>query len=357
MSLMLIIFSHVFVAWKRFELGDLRAPLESWPLPLRFLLNNGEASVQIFFGLSGFIISYAFARGYAKGRSLSLKNFYLRRLVRIEPPYFIISTLFLLLYLLKGWHHIHYYGPHYLASIFYVHNLVFPRINGLNDVTWTLEVEIQFYLLAPLLCHVFRLKQGLRTGIMIAATTILIILPYYFKPHFVSLYNYAGYFLVGMLIADLTVNGKAFLERFKWPVRILTAVSLYTLLFGSYMPWNIYMMSTGVILFFVGYGVLNIPFWKRFFSFGIFPVLGGMSYSIYLFHNLFITFLFLYGVYIPGKSIAMLLLNMLWISIAIFVVGAAIFRIFEKPFMNLSARIPVFIDRKKAVPSTDETAS
>ena len=356
MSMMLIIFNHVFVAWKHYVHGDLHDNLESWPLPLRFLLNNGEASVQIFFGLSGFIISYAFARGYAKGKTLSLKNFYLRRLVRIEPPYLILSTLFFLMFLLKGWHNFQHFGPHYLASLFYVHNIVYPHIGGLNDITWTLEVEIQFYLLAPLLCQIFRLKQGLRVSILLLATTVLILLPYYYLPNFISLYNYAGYFLVGMLIADMTVHGKELVEKFRIPLHILTAISLYTLLFGSYLPWSIYMKCAPVILFFVGFGVLNLGFWKRIFSIGIFPVLGGMSYSIYLFHNLFITYLFVYKIYLPGESVSIMLFNILWMSITVFAVGAIIFRIVEKPFMNRSAKIAVFTEKKKAASPEGETA-
>lgn len=357
LSLVLIITSHVFVAWRRTVLHTNTSIASSWPKPLLFILNNGESTVIFFFVLSGYIISYPFVRSYVKGKSLSLKNFYLRRLVRIEPPYFILTTAFLLVYLAKGWYHIHYYGPHYAASMVYLHNIIFPKVYGLNDVTWTLEVEIQFYMLAPLFCQVFRLHGRMRNAVLFLLTCILLALPYYIKLPFISLFNFAGYFFVGMMVANATVHGGELLKKYYLPIKIITGVALFFLLFGYFIRWDIFLLFLPLTLFCVSYGVLNTGFWKRIFSYGLFPVIGGMCYTTYLLHNLFITFIFLYGIYIPGQSITALLLNIGWMMIVIFIIGAVVFKIVEQPFMKFSTRFPVFINKKKAASPDGETAS
>ena len=48
--------------------------------------------------------------------------------------------------------------PHFFASLFYAHGLVYGSWSEINAVTWSLEIEVQFYILAPLLCRVFSIR-------------------------------------------------------------------------------------------------------------------------------------------------------------------------------------------------------
>jgi peptidoglycan/LPS O-acetylase OafA/YrhL len=55
--------------------------------------------------------------------------------------------------------------PHFAAHAVYLHNVIYgsiysPGFVAINHVTWSLEIEIQFYLLAPLLCLVFAIRGG-----------------------------------------------------------------------------------------------------------------------------------------------------------------------------------------------------
>ena len=69
---------------------------------LNIFLQNGFKGVQVFFVISGFILALPFAKYFLLSeKKPSLKNYYLRRLTRIEPPYFIALVIFFLLYLLK----------------------------------------------------------------------------------------------------------------------------------------------------------------------------------------------------------------------------------------------------------------
>ncbi len=118
------------------------------PPPLRIaLFEKGSLGVAIFFVLSGFVISYSLRKvtidaGY-------LKNFTLRRWVRLSPPYYAsiiaVIALNILAAQLKG-------APFPLPTLPALagHLLYLQDVLGLgqiSDVYWTLCLEMQFYLL------------------------------------------------------------------------------------------------------------------------------------------------------------------------------------------------------------------
>ncbi len=59
--------------------------------------------------------------------------------------------------------------PHLGASVLYIHNLVYGVWSTVNPVAWSLEIEVQFYLMAPLLCRVFLIESALvRRAVLVA---------------------------------------------------------------------------------------------------------------------------------------------------------------------------------------------
>ncbi len=127
-------------------------------------LAPGGFGVTIFFFLSGYIITTLMRVEYANSGTISLKNFYLRRVYRIFPPLYL--TLLLVLILV-------YSGvvesQHTLAGLLssFLHYTNYFVILGDRDVsqllpgmrvTWSLAVEEHFYLLFPLL-FIFCLKK------------------------------------------------------------------------------------------------------------------------------------------------------------------------------------------------------
>ncbi|MGH9819227.1 MAG: acyltransferase family protein, partial [Pyrinomonadaceae bacterium] len=116
----------------------------------------GHQGVQLFFVISGFILAMPFMRqrlGLSEKR-VSLGQYYFRRLTRLEPPY-VISTLLLFLSLaliVSEKYSLSDLAASLVASLLYVNNIVFPgEFPRINSVTWSLEIEIQFYLIAPLM--------------------------------------------------------------------------------------------------------------------------------------------------------------------------------------------------------------
>ncbi|HEX5311184.1 acyltransferase [Aquabacterium sp.] len=117
---------------------------------LNQVLDRGWIGVQLFFVLSGFLITRILIR--AQNRPHSLRGFYWRRGLRIWPLYY--ATLFLLLIVLPslGWLPPHHNPQDIFAWTFLI-NLTQPFAHegiGLPHL-WSLAVEEQFYLLWPLL--------------------------------------------------------------------------------------------------------------------------------------------------------------------------------------------------------------
>ncbi len=124
----------------------------------------GRLGVNIFFLLSGYLITTLMIREREKTGWISLKLFYLRRSLRIFPPMYTIMAA-TLIYLAA----VHHLGGITLAGVcsqaFYFQNYYFHDGRGLIRglaVLWSLAVEEHFYLLFPLLMLLFtaRLKMS-----------------------------------------------------------------------------------------------------------------------------------------------------------------------------------------------------
>ena len=173
------------------------------------LYNGRWLWCAIFFMISGFILSLPFAKAhFNKGRKkkISLKRYYLRRLIRLEPPYIIALIIF---FIGNVWV-LHKYSfdellPHFFASAFYLHNTIYNEFSYVLPIAWSLEVEVQFYLLAPLLCSIYLIRSKyLRWAIFVAAIIASGIYNYQFIMG--NVVKFFCCFGIGMLITDFYCN-------------------------------------------------------------------------------------------------------------------------------------------------------
>lgn len=255
-------------------------------------LQTDRKGVLLFFVISGFILALPFAKAaLGQGEPMELKKYYLRRLTRLEPPYFLVMIAsFLGIWLLPG----HGFAsalnkslagllPSLGASLGYMHNIVFSDRLSLNPVVWSLEIEIQFYLLVPLLVLVFKLPSFARRLLLVLAIAGFVPLQHWYKPGFYSLYNYVQYFLLGFLLVDL------FLSEFKLTVSRWATVPLGILcliyIWYSDVRLAVYIEYIFMASVFTLYTLaLTETFWKKIFSVKLLTAIGGMCYSIYLLH-------------------------------------------------------------------------
>lgn len=122
---------------------------ELGPFDLARFLANGNTGVALFFVLSGFLLSVPFWRQeYAAGSKLDMRRYFLRRVARILPAYYLCLGGLLAIKIAAG------SAPsinNILSHVLFLYNLSDHNILSLNEPFWTLAVEMQFYLLLPLL--------------------------------------------------------------------------------------------------------------------------------------------------------------------------------------------------------------
>jgi peptidoglycan/LPS O-acetylase OafA/YrhL len=112
---------------------------------------NGWVGVDLFFIISGFLISTILLQEREKRGTFSLKNFYVRRWLRICPAYYAFLAFMFVFMLARGQHD---YSAFAIAGL-YLTNVDICAGWGLCTLasglahTWSLSVEEQFYLLWP----------------------------------------------------------------------------------------------------------------------------------------------------------------------------------------------------------------
>lgn len=135
-----VVLHHVMSAYlvDTGRFGPVHLPAD-WPRlsdqsPVVRAASLGYFGVQLFFVISGFILVLPFARSYvAPGVARPhLASYYLRRLTRIEPPYVInLVVCFLYIWATKPVRRV-FVVPHFIASLFYSHNVVYGEASRMN---------------------------------------------------------------------------------------------------------------------------------------------------------------------------------------------------------------------------------
>ena len=127
----------------------------------------GKLGVVLFFVLSGFLITYLLLAEEQKYKKISIKKFYIRRILRIWPLYFLIILLSLLIlpnisiFTLPGFGkdvvHQYLFFKIILYAVFFP-NLVFTLFGMVPYAahTWSVGTEEQFYLVWPIILKYFK---------------------------------------------------------------------------------------------------------------------------------------------------------------------------------------------------------
>ena len=128
--------------------GNIRQELSMWvPEIVMTIFSYGYLGVPVFFVISGFVIAQSIANA-----NVNLKfagNFALRRMIRLDPPYWASIIIAMVLLAMKNAMQVNeepYPSFSTLAAhIFYLQDLLkIPPV--ISEVYWTLCLEVQFYL-------------------------------------------------------------------------------------------------------------------------------------------------------------------------------------------------------------------
>src|SRR5260370_19436413 len=124
------------------------------------VLRQGEWGVHIFFVISGFLITTLLLREQKRSGTISIRDFYIRRSLRIWPLYYAVVAIYAVIMLTfqRGSdrsHHFFHYLPGFLAYTYtWVITPNWPT--GPFNLAWTLATEEQFYAFWPFVLRFFR---------------------------------------------------------------------------------------------------------------------------------------------------------------------------------------------------------
>jgi peptidoglycan/LPS O-acetylase OafA/YrhL len=309
-----------------------------WLAPVALV---GFRGVELFFVISGFILALPFAAHHIKGKpSVDLRKYYLRRLTRLEPPYIVaLLGLFFLAFWVKGRSPANFY-PHLGASLFYMHSLIYGTFSPALGVAWSLEIEVQFYLLVPLLTLLFAIESptfrrvGLAMLILATLTAQSLFLRH--NPRVsLSILAYLQFFLIGFLLADVFLVhwGEAPRRSMTWDLVALAGWPLLFLLLRSntlthwFFPVWLFLLYCAAFL-----GKLT----NRVFSNRWITAIGGMCYSIYLIHYEVISAAgrFTKGIAADAPYWAYLALQFILVGSVVVAACGLYFIVIEKPCMR-----------------------
>ena len=139
-----------------------------------YLLEVGWIGVQLFFVLSGYLITTILLKDKDQEKGFYLKRFYWRRALRIFPLYYAYLGIFFLAFLFYGYPA---FFPDLAPFLFsYTYN-IYPLVHNfeLNPVFthfWSLSVEEQFYLFWPFVIYHLNRKQ-----LRIALSLVILLSP------------------------------------------------------------------------------------------------------------------------------------------------------------------------------------
>ena len=307
------------------------------------LLMLGDRGVPLFFIISGFVLALPFALHHVRGaQPVRLRSYFLRRLTRLEPPYVAaLLLLYVLLVVVKGESALGLLG-NLIASAFYVHNQVYDQPSLIDSVAWSLEVEVQFYVLAPLLCRMFALARPLhRRAAIIAVALVALALQVAFSPvsnrFNLSVLNYLQYFLTGFLLCDLYVTD--------WRAQLPTTAPAWDLVTLVGWPLLYWLTLTDAVPERFAFPVLALPLFiavfrgpltRRLLTSGAPVLIGGMCYSIYLLHYQVISFVGRFSVpWIRGGSFGPnYLVQALVVVPVVLLVCGVFYALVERPCMD-----------------------
>lgn len=344
---------------------------------------NGDKGVDVFFVMSGFLISGILLKQVSKTGKIDLKNFYWRRYLRLTPAYYFALTVYWLLS-----------GPNsewVWANYLYVNNFIDYGHQAMGW-TWSLAVEEQFYFIYPLiliailkyakspsyvLWALFLASFIVRAAIVLLDDTIrttpgsqVYLNDQYFNHFFTVFYDNLhtrfGSLVVGCLAAYyfhfhqerlkqivntkggvlLTVIGISMVVFFM-------AVPAFSISFNEHQTFNIVYYIVNRNLFSLGVGFIIIAMllqqhfiangMRIFFSLPFWYPIASLSYSLYLIHLVvmagvipaIINLTVMMPAQYPWSMGEILLYGFLISSILSFSIATLMYLFIEKPIMNL----------------------
>lgn len=347
----MIVLLHCFFGWK-VKFGQpqfLNSYTPDTNEKLETVIHNFSFGVDVFFIISGFLITYLLLSEREKTGKVDIIKFYIRRAFRIWPLYFLMILLApLLTYFLNE------QSPTYIYHFLFAGNFDLiqngPKSAATNHL-WSICIEEHFYLICPLIIGLIPIKKLPQTLLFIIFISII------FRGFFLD--NTADYgmssYVHTLSRIDILALGSLFGYLFYYkriefnhslPVRLLVyTVFILVFINTSYMESGSFFIDTMKKYAFA----LPIAYWMGNFLFNpnavfaptqpnIFNIFGKVSYGIYMFNPAIILIMV---VLFDKYSSQNFFLFVALVHVALAIITYLSYRFFELPFLALKEKYAV----------------
>jgi peptidoglycan/LPS O-acetylase OafA/YrhL len=149
------------------------------------VLHAGGVGVDIFFFISGFVLFYPYAQHLFEERPLqTLAHYFTRRVLKIVPSYWLSLTIATILLSLGA------FLPsepmpqgslafHFFSHLLFLHNFWAISFGSINGSFWTLAVEVQFYLIFPIIARFFMVAPWKTLAVLLGISTTYHVILYF----------------------------------------------------------------------------------------------------------------------------------------------------------------------------------
>ncbi|MCP4553341.1 MAG: acyltransferase [Bacteroidetes bacterium] len=325
--------------------------------------NFGWTGVDLFFVLSGFLITYPLLKKIKNGQKILYKHFFIKRTLRILPVYLVVVAIYSLFPILRERDTL----PELWRYLTFTHNFgLDASITNAFSHAWSLCVEEHFYIFLPLTLIVLQNKKWFKYSYLIIVT--LFIACFFLRKYFwvngylinlesnknISLWTEHVYFptynrldglLVGVTVAGIYIFSPMLWNKLSKRGNLLVSIGCVILALCYFFCSDLATYETtfvGFPLISIGYGVLVMgaispsSFLYRIKS-SIMVFIAKLSYGIYLIHKI--------AIYVAQTVCSDLGLDpssglMVIISaISCLLMALVLYIVVEKPFMALRRKI------------------
>lgn len=382
MAAFMVVFAHAYDGWTGWfgipgKLASDADPKQfSWfGGHLNNFVHNFNVGVDIFFLISGFLITFLLIKEKTEKEKINIPAFFLRRVLRIWPLYyFIIAICF---FWFVPWLHDEYVrlniAPpvvNYKPELFFYDNFhkltiqqtdpdhvwMFPFAHF-----WSISIEEHFYLVWPFLVAFVPLKRlpTVLIGIILFSTGYRVWV-YYDSQNWLILYLNTFARIDALAIGGLAAwwyykHGFTLRVPFWWRM-LFYVILLWLMTVDNLNDWqNVFMVCFKklIYLLLIGVAMMNFVFNPEAkFKWGprhVFNYLGRCCFGIYLWGNILLQIILLKIFLAPDKPVTNWLIDhigfgktywLIVLSISI-LVPVASYELIEKPFMKLKGRFAV----------------
>ena len=332
--------------------GHHAALSQDFPVIAKNILGSFQFyGLSIFFIISGFLLSASFTSLLTKHSRivLAVKIFFIKRILRIYPAY-IISLIIFSAILTKFFKYPVYWFDLFV-HFFNIHNLFEGFNESINAVYWTLALEFQWYLFAPLLIIIF-VKINSKTVVALFSASILLSVSMRFSVYndyfrhtisyaemvrlgYQQLYIHLFNFLIGIIMYKWKDQKIKLHSSAVYFLFLLLIIIGYIIQNPDLMIYNETTLRLKGLLYYVGIFILGVVMFLfinyelhgKFYR--VISFISLISFSLYIYHFPVLYYVKLYfsGWYITFP---------IFLSISVFIAAISYYTI-EAPFMKYSS--------------------